>query len=252
MMRQYIGAARTVPSTPVAPLSNCTSAAPASRGSGGAFCTNTRASTLAMGPTRLTKASMTCRPAPVMPPPGDSRGSSRQPPLTRVECSLVKLPSMCSTSPMVPCATTRLSSRIEEKQRLLLPSANGTPAFWIAATARSASPRVSASGFSHQTGLPAAATAEIWATCNECGVARNTACTRGSATACSNSVDSSKPLAAAKSHTSSGSLLTPRMKRRRLLLPCTDSTMFLPQRPRPMTAASIMVGGYGRARKYMS
>ena len=72
MMRQYIGAARTVASTPVAPLSNCTSAAAASRGSGGGFCRKSRASTLAMGPARLTKASITCRPAPVMPPPGDS------------------------------------------------------------------------------------------------------------------------------------------------------------------------------------
>ena len=40
MMRQYIGAARTVASTPVAPPANCTSAAAASRGSGGAFCAN--------------------------------------------------------------------------------------------------------------------------------------------------------------------------------------------------------------------
>ena len=185
---------------------------------------------------------MICRPAPVMPPPGDSRGSSRQPPFTRVECSLVKLPSICMTSPMVPSATTRLSSRIEEKQRLLLPSAKGTPAFCVAATARAASARVSASGFSDQTGLPAAATAEICSTCSECGVARNTACTRGSAIASSKSVESSKPFALAKSATSSGSLLTPRMKCRRLLLPCTDSTMFLPQRPRPITAALIMSG----------
>ena len=54
--------------------------------------------------------------------------------------------------------------------------------------ARSASARVSASGFSHHTGLPAAATAPICSTCSECGVARNTACTRGSATASRNSV----------------------------------------------------------------
>ena len=42
MIRQYIGAARTVASRPVAPLSNCTSAAAASRGSGGGFCEKTR------------------------------------------------------------------------------------------------------------------------------------------------------------------------------------------------------------------
>src|SRR6202035_955213 len=109
-----------------------------------------------------------------------------------------------------------------------------------AAMARAASARVSASGFSHHTGLPAAATAPICSTCSECGVARNTACTRGSVTASGNSVPSSKPWVLAKSATSSGSLLTPRMKRRRLLLPCTASTMDLPQRPRPMTAASII------------
>ncbi len=190
-----------------------------------------------------------------MPPPGDSRGSSRQPPSTRVECSLVKLPSICITSPMRPSATTRLSSRIDEKQRLLLPRANGTPAFCVASTALVASARVSASGFSLHTGLPSAATAEICCTCSECGVARNTAWTRGSAMAWSKSVESSKPLALAKSATSSGSLLTPRMKRRRLLLPCADSTMFLPQRPRPMTAALIMcfcfrLAGKNRAWSY--
>ena len=92
-----------------------------------------------------------------------------------------------------PAATIRLISRMHGKQRLLLPSANGTPAFSQAPIARSASARVSAKGFSHQTGLPAAATAEICPTCSECGVARNTACTRGSAIASSNSVDSSKP-----------------------------------------------------------
>ena len=75
---------------------------------------------------------------------------------------------------MPPSATTRLSSRIEAKQRLLLPSANGTLALVVAAMARSASRRVSASGFSLHTGLPSAATASIWRICSECGVARNT------------------------------------------------------------------------------
>src|SRR5262245_60388272 len=76
------------------PLSNCTRAAVASRGSGGGFCEWTRASTSTIGPTRFTNASSTCKPAPVMPPPGDSVGSSRQPPFTRVECSLLKFPSI--------------------------------------------------------------------------------------------------------------------------------------------------------------
>src|SRR6202035_997299 len=115
-----------------------------------------------------------------------------------------------------------------------------------AAMARAASARVSASGFSHHTGLPAAATAPICSTCSECGVARNTACTRGSVTASGNSVPSSKPWVLAKSATGSGSLLTPPMKRRRLLLPCTASTMDLRQRPSPMTAESIIWRRDGR------
>src|ERR1700686_3510899 len=147
---------------------------------------------------------------------------------------------MCSTSPIAPLATMRLSSRMEAKQRLLLPSPNTTLALVIAAIALSASARVSASGFSHHTGLLAAATALICSTCSECGVARNTARTRGSATASENSVLSSKPWVLAKPATTSGSLLTPRIKRKRLLLPCTASTMDLPQRPSPMTAASII------------
>jgi len=61
----------------------------------------------------------------------------------------------------MPLATTRLSSRMLGKQRLLLPRAKGTLALAQASIARSASARLSAKGFSHQTGLPAAATAEI-------------------------------------------------------------------------------------------
>src|SRR5580704_4092639 len=92
----------------------------------------------------------------------------------------------------------RLSSRMEAKQCLLLPRPKTTLALVTAAMARSASARVSASGFSHHTGLPAAATALIWSTCSECGVARTTACTRGSATTSENSVPSSKPWVLAK------------------------------------------------------
>jgi hypothetical protein len=54
-----------------------------------------------------------------------------------------------------------LSSRIEEKKRLLLPSPNGILAAVTAAIARPASARVNANGFSLHTGLPAAATAQI-------------------------------------------------------------------------------------------
>ena len=62
---------------------------------------------------------------------------------------------MWRMSPIAPLSTTRLSSRIEAKQRLLLPLPSTMPASRQAATARAASFRVSASGFSHQTGFPA-------------------------------------------------------------------------------------------------
>ena len=120
---------------------------------------------------------------------------------------------------MPPLSTTCLSSRIEAKQRLLLPLPSGTPAARTAATARSASARVSASGFSHQTGLPAAATMRTCSTCRECGVASRMACTAGSAIASLRSVDNRKPCRAASSRANSGSLLTPCTMRRRVLLP---------------------------------
>jgi hypothetical protein len=57
-----------------------------------------------------------------------------------------------------------LSSRIEAKQRLLFPTPSVTPALAQAATARSASARVNASGFSYQTELLAVAAAMICST----------------------------------------------------------------------------------------
>jgi membrane glycosyltransferase len=50
---------RVIRNLPVAPLSNCTNATAASRGSGGGLCEKILASTAAMGPARLTKASST-------------------------------------------------------------------------------------------------------------------------------------------------------------------------------------------------
>ena len=128
-----------VASCPVAPLAKCTSTAAASRGSGGGLCSNSRASTSAIGPPRLTSASIRCRPAPVSPPPGDSFGSSRQPPdhARRVLVAEMRLDVQHLADR--PSATTRRNSSIEGKQRLLLPSANTTPALRHAATARSAS-----------------------------------------------------------------------------------------------------------------
>jgi hypothetical protein len=126
------------------------------------------------------------------------------------------------------------------KQRLLNPVASTTPARLHASTARRASWRVSASGFSHHTCLPASAAATTWPTCTECGVARKTASTSGSAIASSNAVDSRNPCRAAKSRTVSGSLLTPWTTRIRPLRPWTASTIDLPHRPSPTTAALII------------
>src|SRR5262249_13177802 len=155
---------------------------------------------------------------------GDSRGSSRQPPDTRVEWSLEKCPSTCTISPSEPPSTSAFNSRIEAKQRLLLPAPSGTPALWQASTERAAAPPVSASGFSHHTGLPARATAVTCSTCSECGVARKIACTSGLAIASSSSVVNLKPCCCANACTCSGSLLTPCTKRSRALLPCTAVT----------------------------
>ena len=82
---------------------------------------------------------------------------------------------------------------MEDQWRLSCPVASTTPASRHAATARSAPARVSASGFSQQTGLPARAAATTCSTCRVCGVASTTASTRGSASASSSLDDSSRP-----------------------------------------------------------
>jgi hypothetical protein len=140
----------------------------------------------------------------------------------------------------MPPATSAFNSRIDAKQRLLLPLPSTTPALRQASTERAASARVKASGFSHHTGLFARATALTCSTCSEWGVARNTACTSGSASASARSLERRNPCCCAKARASSGSLLTPWTKRSRVLLRCTALTSDLPQRPRPMTAALIM------------
>ena len=48
---------------------------------------------LRTGPSMLTKASSTCSPAPVSPPPGDSSGDNRQPAVILCEFSLLLWPS---------------------------------------------------------------------------------------------------------------------------------------------------------------
>ena len=166
-----------------------------------------------IGPPRLISASSTCKPAPVSPPPGDSRGSSRQPPPTTwVECSLEKCASMWRISPSGRSSTSFLNSRIEAKQRLLLPLPSTTPASRQASTARCASARVSASGFSHHTALP------VWRPRAPARHAANAAW-RGTPPAPRDGdglVEFGREpevVRAAKARTSSGSLLTPCTKR---------------------------------------
>ena len=62
----------------------------------------------------------------------------------------------------------------------------------------------SASGFSQNTCLPAAAAARTWFLCSECGVARITAWIPGSASAASRLEDSGRPCSAAKGSAASG------------------------------------------------
>ena len=121
---------------------------------------------------------------------------------------------------VMPSATTRLSSRMHGKHRLLLPRAKGTPAFFAG--------RDGAFGFSASESERLFAPDRL-AGCGDRGNLPDMQGMRG----CEKNrlhagignglfefgrqFEASWP--AAKSRTSSGSLLTPRMKRRRLLLP---------------------------------
>ena len=58
-----------------------------------------------------------------MPPPGDSAGSSRQPPETRVECSLEKCPSICITLPISPLIDHALEFAHRGKAALVVAAA---------------------------------------------------------------------------------------------------------------------------------
>src|SRR5258707_6148161 len=175
-----------------------------------------------------------------MPPPGDSPGESRQPPEPLFECSLLKWPSMCRICPSSPHSTARPSLCIEGHKRRLCPTPSTTPARAHAAIMICASALVSASGFSQKTRLPASAHETTCSRCSECGVTRTSACTAGSASASARSDEGLKPCRAARPLATSGAVFTPRTKRIRLLLPCTDSRKPFPHRPRPTMAASIM------------
>ena len=135
----------------------------------------------ATGPSRLTKASSTCRPAPVSPPPGDSSGDNRQPSVTllRVLVAVVAfdMKDACRARRSRRC---RAAPRIDGQKRRLCPTASTTPASRQASNMRAASARCSASGFSQNTCLRAAAQAITCARCSECGVASSTASMAGS------------------------------------------------------------------------
>src|SRR6478672_8225059 len=142
--------------------------------------------------------------------------------------------------PSTPLVTTSRNPSIDGHRRLFCPTPIGTPARRHASTARAASLRLSDSGFSHMTGLPASATRTIWSACSECGVASTTAFTCGSFRTASSSVLSRKPCFSATGRAASTSLLTPCTKRSFSVLPCTACTMFLPHHPSPTIAASII------------
>ena len=189
-----------------------------------------------------------------MPPPGDSFGSSRQPPSTRVECSLVKL--RFDVHHLADDAVGDHALEFAHRREAALVVAEREHHAGLSAAASTAlrRPRL-ASAPAASRSTPA------------CRARRP----RKSAARAANAASPETPPARAdrrsprrsrstvrspwpwrNPRTSSGSLLTPRMKRRRLLLPCADSTMFLPQRPRPITAALIMMKVFCQAggRKY--
>ena len=66
----------TVDIIPLTPFSNSIMSVATSRGTGGGLCTTSWPRTRAIGPMTFRNASRICRPAPVMPPPGDSAGES--------------------------------------------------------------------------------------------------------------------------------------------------------------------------------
>ena len=188
------------------------------------------------------KASSTCRPAPVMPAPGDSAGSSRQPPETRVECSLEKCPSIC----MHLADLARLHHALELAHR-------GKAALVVAGAERDAgrlAPRRPRARLPRGSAPAASRTRPACRRPPPCAPARHAAnaawpaewpALRGSAMASFRSVDNRKPCLAASSRASSGSLVTPCTMRRRSLLPWIEPRTVWPQRPRPTIAALIIV-----------
>ena len=90
--------------------------------------------------------------------------------------------------PTRPAATRSWAARKLASKRRLKPTWSGTPAASAAATARSASARVRAMGFSQNTALPAPAAATTRSAWKRAGAAITTAWTEGSASSSAGSV----------------------------------------------------------------
>ena len=145
-----------------------------------------------------------------------------------------KFASTCSGVPSSPDFTSRISSWIGGSKRFSWPTASFTPARLHASTACSTSARVSESGFSQNTCLPAFAARMIWSVCCVCGVQSTTPCTCGSRSTSSSDFDSGTPCAAANSAAAGAGSAT--RTTRNLLLVFASGTMMRPHQPRPMTA----------------
>ena len=111
----------------------------------------------------------------------------------------------------------RFSACMEGHSRRLWPTPSTTPARRHASIIALASRTLSASGFSQNTCLPAAAAASTIGRCSECGVTTTTALMPGSASTSAKSVVSGSAWRAANSRTFSGAASTPRTKRMRSL-----------------------------------
>ena len=141
----------------------------------------------------LTKASSTCRPAPVRPPPGNSSGDNRQPLVIFCEFSLLLWPSMWRIVPSSPLASDFAQRAHRRPEAPVM--ADGEDHAGLAAGLEHAARRrrgVSASGFSQNICFRAAAQAITCAGCSECGVASRTALDRASARTASRSAVKSR------------------------------------------------------------
>ena len=118
----------------------------------------------------------------VMPAAGLSFEERRQSVCaTLTSLSWLKFASACMIVPSSPARTMRRSSSMALSKRRSWPMPRTTPALAQASTERSASSRVSASGFSQKTWSPRAAAAATCAVWRLLGVQRMTQSSRSSA-----------------------------------------------------------------------